>query len=123
MDVIRNALLHKFGKVPLLDTYRQMSIRQQKARNWAEALHWAERGLALYGDNAARPEFAEDLRKRATAYSVKLSGESRQPRARFEDGDQAPQSVMETLICMVCGQPFVRTVARGRKPKVCPSCR
>jgi hypothetical protein len=64
MDGIRDVLLQKFGKVPLLETYRQMAIRHQKARNWAEALRWAERGLHLYGQNAARPEAAEDLMKR-----------------------------------------------------------
>ena len=32
MSGIRDALQAKFGKVPLLDTYRQMSVRQQKAK-------------------------------------------------------------------------------------------
>jgi hypothetical protein len=76
MDGIRDAFLHKFGKVPLLLTYRQMAVRQQKAKNWAEALRWAERGLDLYGDKAARPEAVEDLKKRAAAYSTKLSTNS-----------------------------------------------
>jgi hypothetical protein len=44
MDGIRDALLKKFGKVPLLDTYRQMAVRQHKAKNWAEALRWAQPG-------------------------------------------------------------------------------
>jgi HIRAN domain len=61
MDGIRDALLQKFGKVPLLETYRQMAIRHQKAKDWAAALRWAERGLQLYGQNAARPEAVEDL--------------------------------------------------------------
>jgi hypothetical protein len=33
MDGIRETLFEKFGKVPLLDTYRQMAVRQQKAKN------------------------------------------------------------------------------------------
>ena len=74
MDRIRDALLTKFGKVPLLVTYGQIAIRQQKAKNWADALRWAERGLALYGDNAARPEAVEDLTKRVAAYRAKLAG-------------------------------------------------
>jgi tetratricopeptide (TPR) repeat protein len=74
MDGIRDALLRKFGKVPLLETYRQMAVRQQKAKNWAEALRWAERGLALYGSSAARPEAVDDLRKRVAAYRAKLAG-------------------------------------------------
>jgi tetratricopeptide (TPR) repeat protein len=73
MDGIRDALLQKFGKMPLLETYRQMAIRHQKAKDWAAALRWAERGLQLYGQNAARPEAVEDLAKRVAAYSRKLS--------------------------------------------------
>jgi tetratricopeptide (TPR) repeat protein len=73
MDGIRDALLEKFGKVPLFDTYRQMAVRQQKAKNWAEALRWAQRGLMLYGDSAARPEAVDDLKKRVAAYAAKVS--------------------------------------------------
>jgi len=35
---------------------------------------WAERGLELYSDHAARPEAAEDLRQRAAKYRARLSG-------------------------------------------------
>ncbi|MGH3327671.1 MAG: hypothetical protein ACRDPT_07765, partial [Streptomycetales bacterium] len=72
MGAIRDALLTKFGKVPLLQTYTQMAIRQQKAKDWAAAIRWAERGLSLYGEHAARPEAVEDLRKRITACRKKL---------------------------------------------------
>jgi hypothetical protein len=65
---IREALLAKWGKLPLIDTYRQMAIRQQKAGNHQEALWWAERGIAVYGDACARPEFLEDLQNRAARY-------------------------------------------------------
>jgi hypothetical protein len=37
MDTIRAALLAKFGSVPLLEMYKQMVIRQQKAKSFAEA--------------------------------------------------------------------------------------
>jgi len=124
MDGIRDALLSKFGKVPLLETYRQMAVRQQKARNWTEALRWAERGLALYGDKAARPEAVDDLKKRVAAYSAKLNGEGKlRPRTVPIEAGQASGSAMETLKCGTCGGIFVRPLASGRKPKSCPSCR
>jgi tetratricopeptide (TPR) repeat protein len=72
MDGIRGALLAKFGMVPLLETYRQMAIRQQKAKNWAEALRWANRGLEVYGNQAYRPEVVDDLKKRAAAYCARI---------------------------------------------------
>src|SRR5216684_2057199 len=53
-------------------TYRQMAIRQQKAKNFEQALWWADRGLALYGESAARPEAVEDLRQRSATYRSKL---------------------------------------------------
>ena len=71
MNGIRDALLAKFGKVPVLETYRQMAVRQ-KAKDWQQAIWWAERGLALYGEQAARPESVDDLRKRLTAYQGKI---------------------------------------------------
>jgi hypothetical protein len=71
MDGIRDALLAKFGEVPVLDTYRQMAIRQQKVKDWQRAIWWAERGIALYGEQAARPESVEDLCKRLIAYQAK----------------------------------------------------
>ena len=73
MDGIRAALLAKFGKVPVLETYRQMAIRRQKVKDWQQAIWWVERGLALYGEQAARPESVDDLRKRLTAYQAKLT--------------------------------------------------
>ena len=56
MDGICAAFMAKWGKVPLLDTYRQMAIRQQKLKDWQACQWWAERGLALYGQRAAREE-------------------------------------------------------------------
>ena len=55
----------------MLDTYRQMAIRQQKQYDYGRVLWWAERGIALYGDDAARPEVVDDLRKRAAGYRAK----------------------------------------------------
>ena len=62
----------KWGKVPLLDTYRQMAIRQQKKKDWEACKWWAERGLALYGKRAAREEAVEDLIKRRNRAIAKL---------------------------------------------------
>jgi hypothetical protein len=72
MDGIREAFVTKWGKVPLLETYKQMCIRQQKAKDFEQALWWAERGIAVYGVDAARPEAVEDLGKRAETYRGKL---------------------------------------------------
>jgi hypothetical protein len=52
--------------------YKQASIRHQKRHDWQSALMWAERGLALYGTEAARPEDVDDLKKRATMLRSKL---------------------------------------------------
>ena len=73
MDGMREAFVAKWGKVPLLETYRQMAIREQKARNYQQALWWAERGIAIYGDDCARPEALEDLRQRAAVYRAKIA--------------------------------------------------
>lgn len=73
MAGIRAAFMAKWGKVPLLELYRQMAIRQQKAHDYHHALWWAERGIVVYGDDAARPEAVDDLRLRAAGYRAKLS--------------------------------------------------
>ncbi|MGH2781026.1 MAG: hypothetical protein ACRDLA_06365 [Thermoleophilaceae bacterium] len=64
MDRIRPALYDKFGAVPVIDMYRQAAIRCQKAHDWRQMRFWAERGLAVYGSEAARPEAVADLDKR-----------------------------------------------------------
>lgn len=73
VDGISAALLLKFGSIPLIDTYRQSCIRTQKLGDWEGTLRWAERGLAMYGENAARAEAVEDLQKRAAKARDKLS--------------------------------------------------
>lgn len=59
METICEAFTAKWGKVPLLETYRQMAIRQQKLKDWEACRWWTERGLALYGDQPAREEGVE----------------------------------------------------------------
>jgi hypothetical protein len=73
IESMRAALLSKFGSIPLIDTYRQACIRTQKAQDWEGSLRWAERGLEIYGENAARPEAVEDLQKRAAKARDKLA--------------------------------------------------
>jgi hypothetical protein len=73
MDSVRAAFMAKWGCVPVLEMYRQMAIRQQKAHDYQQALWWAERGLAVYGSDAARPEAVDDLRHRAADYRAKLA--------------------------------------------------
>ena len=72
MDVIRPAFIAKWRKVPLLDTYRQMAIRQQKRKDWHACVEWCERGLAVYGGDAAREDAVEDLLKRRNRALAKL---------------------------------------------------
>jgi hypothetical protein len=123
VDGIRDALLAKFGKVPMLETYRQMAIRQQKAKKWSDALWWSERGLALYAQSAARPEAVDDLEKRVAAYRAKLSaGDTQGPQVTRTTREPIDGPVIETLLCANCSRPFNRPIARGRKPRHCPSC-
>jgi hypothetical protein len=138
METICAALIAKWGKVPLLDTYRQMAIRQQKKRDWNACLWWANRGLALYGQRAAREEAVEDLRKRRNRAMAKLEGSTPpspgQPLGdsvidtRDSDLSQAePPEVnatqLEVLTCRTCNREFERLRVRGRKPTLCPTCR
>ena len=77
MESICEAFMAKWGKIPLLDTYRQMAIRQQKKKDWQACKWWAERGLALYGQRAAREEAVEDLIKRRNRAVAKLEAAAR----------------------------------------------
>lgn len=133
MDAIRPALLSFFGCIPLLDTYRQASIRFQK-EDPQTALRWAERGLELYGQDAGEPENVADLetraqrlrarRQRAEAQSPRrpVTPTEKPSRPQLPTGD-TPSSATETLVCGTCGQNFIRTVTRGRKPSQCPDCK
>lgn len=106
--------------MPVLDTYRQMAIRQQKAKNFEQALWWAERGIALYGADAARPDAVDDLKKRADASRRKLEP---MPHPSRPNAPPPRQPEIETLHCANCGRAFQRTRVPGRKPLHCPDCR
>jgi hypothetical protein len=121
MTVIRPAIVGKFKCVPVIEMYRQAAIRWQKVKEWEAAREWARRGLAVYGLEAARPEAVADLEKRVAHATNKL--EPLPMPARPTKTKRAAATIVETLICGGCGQPFERQRARGRKPKLCPTCR
>jgi rubrerythrin len=127
MTAIRPALLEKFGSLPVLDTYRQAAIRCQKAKDWATMRTWIERGLEMYGDDAARPEAVEDLRKRFEYAVTKIDAANRtrapQPAGARDSSTMKAERDVETLVCSECGKTFERIRTRGRKPHACPSCR
>lgn len=129
MDAFRAAFIGKWGKVPLLETYRQMVIRQQKKQDWKACLWWAERGLMLYGRDAAREDAVEDLLKRRNRALAKLDEGDTVHRARIQPPRESerrlprPEEKSETLMCAECHTPFDRPVTRGRKPRLCPQCR
>jgi rubrerythrin len=129
MNTIRPALFEKFGRIPVLDTYRQAAIRCQKARDWAGMRHWAERGLSIYRDQAARQEVVVDLEKRVAYATAKLEAPSKPRPLRRANapsvavGTTVRAPIFEMLVCTNCGQTFERERTRGRKPHTCPSCR
>jgi hypothetical protein len=139
METIRDAFMAKWGKVPLLETYRQMAIRQQKQRDWNACVWWAERGLALYGNDAAREDAVEDLLKRRNRALSKLETQARPKEHNHSNArisaalgqkpdapPTAPAGVLaetEILVCSRCGTSFERVRVRGRKPLLCPDCR
>jgi hypothetical protein len=137
METICQAFMAKWSKVPLLETYRQMAIRQQKKKDWDACLWWAERGLALYGNAAAREDAVEDLLKRRNRARQKLEAmpapkvkPSVTPPAEAKSRSAvgaAPVALtpdeIEILICGRCNSHFERLRVRGRKPQLCPACR
>jgi hypothetical protein len=139
METIREAFMAKWGKVPLLETYRQMAIRQQKQRDWNACVWWAERGLALYANDAAREDAVEDLLKRRNRALSKLETQAN-PKERNHSNarisatlaqmSDAPPTTpagitaeIEILVCSRCGTSFERVRVRGRKPLLCLDCR
>jgi hypothetical protein len=126
MPVLRPALVKKFGAVPVIEMYRQAAIRFQKAKQWEPVREWAQRGLELYGDEAARPEAVEDLHKRV-AHATSKSEATSEPKARMPHAVEVTTPLragsVETRVCASCGESFERLVTRGRKPKLCPTCR
>jgi hypothetical protein len=139
MENICAAFMTKWGTIPLLDTYRQMAIRQQKKKDWQACKWWAERGLALYGQSAAREEAVEDLIKRRNRAIAKLEAAVRPDRqvrperrhttvvsatqAGSMPGATGQDSELEVLVCQECSCRFERMRVRGRKPTLCPPCR
>jgi hypothetical protein len=139
METICQAFQSKWGKVPLLETYRQMAIRQQKKQDWQACLWWVDRGLALYGTSAAREDAVEDLLKRRNRALVKLERPAiAAPGVRTRstvrrsvadasleraDSPAGPTGERETLVCSECGGSFERVKVRGRKPLLCAGCR
>jgi HIRAN domain len=132
MVTIRPALIEKLGEVPLIDMYRQAAVRCQKARNWETMRSWAERGITVYGADAARPEAVADLQKRLGYANAKIEAASapKPPRPRRVAVRTAPlrtggeiDGAIETLLCTQCGAAFQRLRTRGRKPHACPACR
>lgn len=136
METICQAFLVKWGKVPLLETYRQMAIRQQKRKDWQACLWWTERGLALYGSSAAREDAVEDLIKRRNRAASKLESPPKQssPPKKIETmmanssgsahvSSQGSSPELEILVCSSCQSSFERLRVRGRKPLLCPTCR
>jgi len=123
MDVIRPALIGRYGAVPLIEMYRQASIRYQKAKLWGSAQEWAQRGVDVYADEPARPEAVEDLRRREMHATSKLEEPSRPRRKPTTRPVATGELQTETLICADCGAAFERVIVRGRKPRTCPGCR
>lgn len=139
MDGICAAFVRKWDRVPLLETYRQMAVRQAKKKDWRVCLWWAERGLALYGDRPARREAVDDLVKRRDRAATKLEPaepRSTNIRASVVPVQRPPVSAsssaevarvgavdVEVLSCGQCLGPFERLRVRGRKPRLCPECR
>lgn len=127
MDFIRPALLSKFGVVPVIEMYRQATIRCGKATLWQAARQWAERGLSVYGEDAGRPEEVEDLRKRVAHAIAKIEAidrpQSRKPRGATIATVSDRRIEIESLVCGTCGETFERVRSRGRKPRFCPTCR
>lgn len=124
---MRQALIAKWGKLPLLQTYRQAGIRHSKGGNLAATVEWCERGIAMYGDDAFSQDWVVDLEKRsaqAQARMDKKSGRGSKP----SPSQSAPQvkpspELMEVLTCVTCGRDFERVRTRGRKPTTCPDCK
>jgi hypothetical protein len=127
MTTIRPALLDKFGVIPVIDTYRQAAIRCQKAKNWQGLQDWAQRGIGVYSEQAARTEAVEDLHKRLSYATAKIQAaerpKARKARAATVRIASAPAGAVEVLTCVSCGATFERIRTRGRKPHTCPTCR
>lgn len=138
LKTTRTVLLQHYRGIPLLDTYRQASVRHQRDGDLGRALEWAERGIAAYGEQAIRPEWFEDLQHRADKLRQRIqAAQSKAERAERDSAakaakaqgtapaippDTALGSEIEVLACQQCGGSFERVRTRGRKPHRCPAC-
>ncbi len=120
MPIIRAALIASLGGVPLIEMYRQASIRHQKAHASREALRWAELGVHAYGADALRPDSVDELQHRIAMCREKL--ETKVSRTRLTAETHHNSDNTEVLVCTSCGRSFQHTVSRGRKPLRCPDC-
>ncbi|SRR5579883_1310811 len=123
MSTIRPALVERFKGIPLLEPYRQICIRKQKAHEWQDVISWADRGIALYGEDSLDPTHLEDLRRRRSNAAAKLSPPASPTRTARPSKGTLHEPHTEQLTCRRCAQTFTREVTRGRKPTLCPSCR
>lgn len=123
--MIRPALLTKFGHLPLLETYKQCTIRHAKAGQLDAALRWANRGVAVYGADAHDESWVNDLRGRADRLQerVRRRDQPKKEPAVKRATPPGDSATTETLTCLTCGKTFERARTRGRKPHHCPECR
>ena len=76
------------------------------AKRWETAQDWASRGIAIYGEDAARPEVVEDLRKRVQYAIAKIESAS---------GRRPPRPSVQTVTTDVDGESRVRkALPKGR---------
>jgi hypothetical protein len=125
MRAIRPELLRLFNGLPRVPMYRQAAIRHQKAKNWEQALIWAERGVAFYGNDAIRHENLDDLQNREAHARAKLAAPAKRPSLQGRSHSSTTAvlgAATGVLVCTTCGSTFEREVKRGRKPKQCSSC-
>lgn len=122
METILPLLSELLDGIPLLDTYRQSCIRHQHAKDWTQALWWAERGLTCYGDRALNHEWPDYLIERAGRYRQAFNPAPKPP-CLPTPGVTANLPTSEALLCTSCGMEYERVRTRGRKPTQCPACR
>lgn len=118
----REALLTALGVVPVVEVFRQASIRWQKVHDYQRSLDWARSGIDFYSDAVERAGEIADLDRRLVRCQGKLDPKSKASRPRKDTGSGG-ESAVEVLTCQTCGNEFQRIVTPGRKPHECPTCR
>jgi hypothetical protein len=69
---IRAAMIDKWGKLPNLVVHKKSAIRHAKYKEFDKALAWAEKGLAVYGNDAFKEEWTLDLQKRVVTLKARI---------------------------------------------------